>query len=92
MRATWNGVTLAESGETVVVDGNHYFPASSLRMEYFERSKTTSVCGWKGKASYYSVRAGGSTNRDCAWCYEDPNEAAEKIRGMVAFWNGVTVE
>ena len=92
MRAVWNGAVLAESDETVVVEGNHYFPASSVRMEHLEESGTTTVCGWKGRARYYSARAGGKTNADCAWYYPEPNDAASRIRGMVAFWNGVEVE
>lgn len=92
MRATWNGAILAESDGTVVVEGNHYFPRSSLRDEYFAESGLTTICGWKGTANYYSVTVNGKTNRDCAWYYENPNDAAARIRGMVAFWNGVTVE
>ena len=91
MRAVWNGAVLAESERTVEVEGNHYFPPESLNMEYFRKADLVTVCGWKGTASYYSVDVGGKTNRDCAWYYAEPNEAAEKIKGMVAFWNGVTV-
>lgn len=91
MRAVWNGEVIAESGDTVVVEGNHYFPADSVRRELLEESELTSFCGWKGTARYYSVRAGGRLNRDCAWYYPEPNDAAEKIRGRIAFWNGVEV-
>ena len=91
MRAVWNGQVLAESGDTVVVEGNHYFPQESVRKEFFRPSSLTTFCGWKGTARYYSVAVDGKTNRDCAWCYEEPNEAASRIRGRIAFWNGVDV-
>lgn len=91
MKAVWNGQVIAESDRTIVVEGNHYFPPESIRDEFFERTDFTSFCGWKGTASYYSVTVNGKTNRNCAWYYAEPNDAAQKIRGMVAFWNGVTV-
>ena len=91
VKAVWNGAVLAESDDTVVVEGNHYFPAESVKKELFAESDFTSVCGWKGKASYYTVSVDGKTNNDCAWYYADPNDAAKKIRGMIAFWNGVKV-
>ena len=91
MRATWNNTVLAESAKTVVVDGNHYFPADSLVMEHFKPSETTSVCGWKGTANYYSVVVDGQENADAAWYYTDPKQAAEELRDHVAFWRGVTV-
>lgn len=91
MKAVWNGHTLAESDDTVMVEGNHYFPADSVKREILVPSSLTSSCGWKGMAKYYSVTVDGKTNRDCAWYYEEPNEAAQKIRGRVAFWNGVRV-
>jgi uncharacterized protein (DUF427 family) len=91
MKATWNGTVLAESDATVVVEGTHYFPADSLVREHFRDSDTTSVCGWKGTANYYSVEVDGETNADCAWYYADPKEKAETIRGHVAFWKGVEV-
>jgi uncharacterized protein (DUF427 family) len=92
MRASWNGVVLAESDDTVVVEGNHYFPADSLKAEHFRPSATHTVCGWKGTASYYDVVAGGQVNKDAAWYYPTPLEAARQIAGRVAFWKGVRVE
>ena len=91
MKATWQGVTIAESQDTVVVEGNHYFPAESLKMEYFQPSQTHTVCPWKGTASYYTVRVDGQENPDAAWFYPDPKDAAAQIRGRVAFWRGVQV-
>ena len=90
-KATWNGTVIAESNETVVVEGNHYFPASSLKMEHFQPSPTTTVCGWKGTANYYTVSVNGETNPDAAWYYADPLPAAKNIAGHVAFWKGVKV-
>lgn len=92
MRAVWNGAVLAESDRTVVVEGNHYFPADSVKMEHFKPSAMHSTCPWKGEASYYDVEVAGETNRDAAWYYPDPKPAAEEIRGHVAFWRGVRVE
>ncbi len=91
MRAIWNGETLAESDDTVVVEGNHYFPPDSLNRDLFVPSDTHTTCGWKGVASYYSVQVGGRTNPDAAWYYPDPKPAAAEIRGRVAFWRGVEV-
>lgn len=91
-RATWNGVVLAESDHTEVVEGNHYFPPDSVNREYFRESDTHTVCGWKGTASYYTIEADGQTNNDAAWYYPDPKPEAENIAGHVAFWKGVTVE
>jgi uncharacterized protein (DUF427 family) len=91
MKAIWNDVTLAESDDTVIVEGNHYFPAESLVREHFTSSETTTVCPWKGTASYYHVRVDGRENADAAWYYPEPKSAAEQIRGRVAFWRGVTV-
>jgi uncharacterized protein (DUF427 family) len=91
-RATWNGVVLAESADTVVVEGNHYFLLKDLQMEHFTPSDTHTTCHWKGVASYYDVVAGGSANKDAAWYYPDPSKAAERIDGRVAFWHGVVVE
>lgn len=90
-KATWNGATLAESDATIVVEGNHYFPPSSLKMEHFQPSATKTVCGWKGTCSYYSVVVNGQTNTDAAWVYPDPLPAAKNIAGYVAFWKGVKV-
>ncbi len=91
MQAIWRGTVLADSSDTVVVEGNHYFPADSLRKEHFEPSDTRSVCPWKGTASYYTVRVGGERNPDAAWYYPDPKPAAAQIRERVAFWRGVEV-
>lgn len=92
MKAVWHDTVLAESDNTIVVEGNHYFPPNSIKEQYFEKSDYTSFCGWKGMANYYSVKVDGKTNENCAWYYAEPNDAAKKIKGHVAFWNGVTVE
>ena len=92
MRATWKGAVLAESDDTVVVEGNHYFPADSIRREHFRESETHTVCPWKGTASYYDVIVGGDVNRDAAWYYPQPKDAAKEIKDRVAFWHGVKVE
>lgn len=91
MKAIWNGTTIAESEDTVVVEGNHYFPEASLRRECFQPSDTHSTCPWKGTASYYNVLVNGETNRDAAWYYPDPQPEAADIKGRVAFWKGVEV-
>lgn len=92
MKAVWNGVLLAESDDTVVVEGNHYFPASALKRECFSESATHTTCPWKGVASYYDVLAGGQVNRDAAWYYPRASQAAKNIEGRVAFWKGVRIE
>jgi uncharacterized protein (DUF427 family) len=91
-RAEWNGAVLAESDDIVMVEGNAYFPDSSLKREHFQPSDTRTVCGWKGTASYYSVVVGAKVNRDAAWYYPEPKDAAKQIRGRVAFWRGVEVK
>ena len=91
MTATWNGTVLAQSDDTVVVEGNHYFPADSLREEHFAPSDHTSRCPWKGLASYKHVVVNGATNENAAWFYPEPKDAAAEIRGHVAFWKGVEV-
>lgn len=91
MRATWNGSTLAESDDTVVVEGNHYFPRESLNADLFTESDTHTVCPWKGTASYLSVVVDGQRNPDAAWYYPEPKDAAKEIEGRVAFWRGVVV-
>ena len=91
MKAIWKGQVLAESDDTVVVESNHYFPLSSLNMEYFKSSDSTTRCAWKGEASYYSIVVDGEINVDAAWYYPSPSEAAEAIRDRVAFWHGVEV-
>ncbi len=92
MKATWQGATLAESDETVVVEGNHYFPADSIRREYFSESDTQMTCPWKGEASYYDISVNGEVNKDAAWYYPDPKQAAAQIKNRVAFWKDVVVE
>jgi uncharacterized protein (DUF427 family) len=91
MKAIWNGAVLAESYDTVVVEGNHYFPRDSLNEDHFERSRAVSVCFWKGIARYYHVRAGGERNGNAAWSYPHPFPWIRKLKGRVAFWNGVEV-
>ena len=91
MKAIWNGTTLAESGETVIVEGNHYFPAASLRNEHFRRSDTHTTCHWKGEASYFDIVVGAQVNKDAAWYYPEPFEAAKQIKDRVAFWKGVEI-
>ena len=92
MKATWHGATLAESDETVVVEGNHYFPADSIMREYFSGSDTHTTCPWKGEASYYDISVNGEVNKDAAWYYPEPKQAAANIKNRVAFWKGVVVE
>jgi uncharacterized protein (DUF427 family) len=91
-KATWNGKVLAQSERCEVVEGNQYFPPDSLAREYFRPSQTHSTCPWKGEASYYDVVVGDQVNKDAAWFYPTPKEAAKNITGYVAFWRGVTVE
>ena len=91
VKATWNGETIAESDDTVVVEGNHYFPQTGVAMDRLVPSDTVTHCPWKGAASYYSIRAGGVTNQDAAWTYKEPKEAASEIAGRIAFWKGVEV-
>ena len=91
MKAIWNNEIIAESDETVVVEGNHYFPADSINLEFFKPSATHTVCGWKGTASYYDIVVGGETNRDAAWFYPDSKPEAKNIENYVAFWKGVEV-
>ena len=91
MKAIWNGAVLAESDATCVVEGNHYFPAESLREEHFEPSDKRTTCGWKGEAHYRTVVVGGERNPDAAWTYPEPKPAADEIRGRFAFWRGVEI-
>ena len=90
-KATWKGVTLAESDETKTVEGNHYFPPESIQCEYFRDSDAHTVCGWKGTASYYDIVVDGSVNEQAAWYYPDPKPKASNIKGYIAFWKGVQV-
>jgi uncharacterized protein (DUF427 family) len=92
MRAVWNGTVIAESDDTVVVEGNHYFPASSVDSSLLRPSATHTFCPWKGTASYWTIEVDGRTNTDAAWFYPDPTARAEQIRDRVAFWRGVVVE
>lgn len=90
-KATWNGATIAESDDIVVVEGNLYFPRDSVRSEHITPSEHTTVCGWKGTANYYDLEVGDQRNQNAAWYYADPKPAAAQIQGRVAFWKGVTV-
>jgi uncharacterized protein (DUF427 family) len=92
MKATWNNTEIARSDDTVVVEGNHYFPPGSVRQEYLQPSNTHTTCPWKGLASYYNVVVNGETNKDAAWYYPEPKEAAAEIKDHIAFWRGVKVE
>ena len=91
VKAVWNGFVLAHSHETIVVEGNHYFPAEAVIKALLKPSTRTSVCGWKGTANYLSIVADGAENPDAAWFYADPKPAAANIKGRIAFWKGVTV-
>jgi len=91
MKAIWNGKVIAESDATVVVEGNHYFPAAAIDRALLANSDTSTHCPWKGDASYYNLVVDGQTNADAAWYYPDPKSAAEDIRDRVAFWRGVEV-
>jgi uncharacterized protein (DUF427 family) len=91
MKAIWNRQVIAESDDIVTVEGNAYFPADTLRREFLRPSGHSSICPWKGTARYYSLEVDGSTNPDAAWYYPEPKQAAENIRGRVAFWKGVQV-
>ncbi len=90
-RALWNNTVIAESDACRTVEGNAYFPPESLHMQYFQPSDHTSVCGWKGTASYYNVVVDGKSNPNAAWVYAAPKSAAAEIAGYVAFWKGVQV-
>lgn len=91
MKAIWNGVVIAQSDDTVVVEGNHYFPASALEREYVLASNHRSTCRWKGTANYYSLLVNGDLNPEAVWYYAEPSEAAAQIKDRVAFWKGVQV-
>jgi len=92
MKAVWHETVLAESDDTIVVEGNHYFPPASIKREYFQESNTRTTCPWKGQACYYNIVIDGDSNRDAAWYYPEPKEAAGEIKKHVAFWKGVRVE
>jgi uncharacterized protein (DUF427 family) len=91
MKAIWKNTVIAESDDTVVVEGNHYFPAASLKREFTLPSNTKTMCSWKGQASYLSLFVNGDANPDAVWTYPEPKEAAANIKGRVAFWKGVQV-
>ncbi|NJM09146.1 DUF427 domain-containing protein [Candidatus Gracilibacteria bacterium] len=91
-KAVWNGAVIAESDNTIVVEGNHYFPPDAIKKENFSESSTHTVCSWKGTASYFDVVVDGQVNKDAAWYYPEPKDAAQNISGYVAFWRGVKVE
>jgi uncharacterized protein (DUF427 family) len=92
VRAIWNGAILAKSDQTIVVEGNHYFPPDSVNRDYFKESDKHTTCPWKGQASYYDVVVEGKVNKDAAWYYPSPKPAAKQIRDHVAFWRGVKIE
>ena len=91
MKAIWNGEIIAQSGNTIEVEGNHYFPAASVKMEFIMSSDAHTTCHWKGEASYYSIKVNEKSNDDAAWYYPEPKEAAINIKEHVAFWKGVEV-
>ncbi|MFC0263729.1 DUF427 domain-containing protein [Fontibacter flavus] len=92
MKAIWNNQIIAESGTTIQIEGNHYFPAETIKKEFFKPSETQTTCPWKGVASYYHVEVDGKTNKDAAWYYPDTKPAAREIKNYVAFWKGVEVK
>ncbi len=92
MKAIWNNEVIAESNDTIVVEGNHYFPLEAVKKEFLQPSLTHTTCPWKGKASYYSIEVDGNVNENAAWYYPEPKEAAKQIKDRIAFWRGVTIE
>lgn len=92
MKAIWNNTIIAQSNETIVIEGNHYFPPQSVNKELLKDSLTHTYCPWKGQASYYTIKASEQENKDAAWYYPQPKDAAKEIKGYVAFWKGVKVE
>ena len=91
MKAIWKNTVLAESNETIVIEGNHYFPPQSINQEFFAESSSHTVCPWKGTASYYDIKVEDERNKDAAWYYPETSELAKNIKGYVAFWKGVEV-
>jgi uncharacterized protein (DUF427 family) len=91
MKAIWNGEVIAESEETIQIEGNHYFPEDNVDGKFLKESQTHTFCHWKGTASYYNLDVNGEENKDAAWYYPDPFEAARKIKGYIAFWKGVEI-
>lgn len=92
MKAIWNDTVIAESEDTIVIENNHYFPAESIKKEFFKESDSHSTCPWKGLASYYTLTVEGKENKDAAWYYPEVSELARTIKGRVAFWKGVRIE
>ena len=91
MKAIYNGEIIAESDDTIVIEGNHYFPPSSFKKDFFKQSSTHSTCPWKGLASYYTIKVNGMTNTDAAWFYPNPSDKATEIKDHVAFWKGIEI-
>lgn len=91
MKAIWNNTVIAESDDIVNVEGNPYFPAESVKKEFFQETKFHTICPWKGTASYYTIEIDGQANKNAAWYYPEPSELAKNIKGRVAFWNGVKI-
>jgi uncharacterized protein (DUF427 family) len=91
MKAVWNNQVIAESNDIVVVEGNHYFPFDTVKHEYLQPSDKNTTCPWKGLASYYTLQVDGNTNKDAAWYYSEPKEAAQQVKNRIAFWKGVKV-
>jgi uncharacterized protein (DUF427 family) len=92
MKAIWNNTVIAQSNDTILVEGNHYFPPQSVNKDLLKDSPTHTHCPWKGEASYYTIQVGSQENKDAAWYYPDPKDAARQIKGYIAFWRGVKVE
>lgn len=92
MKAIWNNQIIAESNETIIIENNHYFPSDSIKAELFVESNTHTTCPWKGEASYKSINVNGEINKDAAWYYPNPKDAAKEIKGYFAFWKGVKIE
>jgi uncharacterized protein (DUF427 family) len=92
MKAIWNNTVIAQSNDTILVEGNHYFPPQSVNKDLLKDSPTHTHCPWKGEASYYTIQAGSQENKDAAWYYPAPKDAAKQIQGYIAFWRGVKVE
>ena len=91
-KAIWNDTVIADSNETEIVEGNHYFPPESIKPECFQKSDTTTVCGWKGTANYYDIVVAGQVNAGAAWYYADPKPDAANLKDKIAFWKGVRIE
>ncbi len=91
MKAIWNGQMIAESNETIIVERNHYFPPDSVKKVYLKKSSHSSLCPWKGTASYYDLIANGKINKEAAWYYPQPSEMAKPIKGYIAFWPDVEI-